>query len=514
MSESRTRKSLKNVITGFFYKIIGILLPFMIRTVMIKKLGAEYLGLNTLFTSILQVLSLTELGLGSAMVYSMYKPIAERDTDRVCALLTLYRRMYSIIGSVILLLGLALMPFLKYLIKGTCPSDINIYALYLIYLFNTVISYFLYAYKKSILDALQKSSIENLINIVVSTMMYIMQLLALLLTSNYYIYIIFLPISTLILNIIRNHIVTKRFPQYVCRGNVEQSFVKDLYGKIKALIGHKIGATVLWFADSIVISSFLGLNVLAIYSNYYYIMNAIIGIMAVVYNSVLASIGNSLVTESEDKNHRDFMTFTFINNWIVGICAIALLCLYQPFMIVWMGSNMTFPMPIVIVFVFYFYSWLFNKIGNTYKNAAGMWQDDFYKPYVSAGVNLLLNIILVNVIGVAGVLISTIVSSVLIETPWETWVLYKKLFKRSSIEYIKKIISYLIVTIISGTLTYFICVRINIINPVLELVVRGIICVFIPNVTFFLCYCKTKEFRNVKNKYIYMQSCKKENILK
>lgn len=501
MEESRTKKSVKNISTGILYKMIGIFLPFLIRTIMIKKLGAEYLGLNSLFTSILQVLSLSELGIGSAMVYEMYKPIADNDTKRVCALLTLYRKFYTLIGIVILVLGLILLPFIHNFINGGYPEDINIYLLYAIYLFNTVISYLLFAYKKSILDALQKSSIENTINIFISLGMYICQIIALLCTKNYYVYIIFLPLSTIALNIVRNIIVKKYFPQYICNGKVEKEVVKELLNKVKALIGHKIGSNVVWFSDSIIISAFLGLNILAIYSNYYYIMNAIIGLMAIVYNSILASIGNSLITENMDKNHKDFLTFSFANCWLTGWCSVCLLCLYQPFMKIWMGESMMFPFGIVICFVIYFYSWLFSKIGNTYENAAGLWREDFYKPYISSAVNLVLNIVLVNIIGITGVLISTIIASVFVEAVCETRVLYKNLFKRSSKEYILKMILYTIITIGVCTITYFLCGFINL-GDISNLILKGLICLIVPNIIFWLLYHRTTEFRELKNKII------------
>lgn len=501
MAESRTKKSVKNITTGLVYKLIGIFLPFIIRTIMIKKLGAEYLGLNTLFTSILQVLSLSELGIGSAMVYEMYKPIANNDTKRVCALLTLYRKFYTLIGIVILILGLILLPFIHNFISGGYPEDINIYLLYIIYLFNTVISYLLFAYKKSILDALQKSSIENTIHIFISLGMYICQIIALWCTSNYYVYIIFLPLSTIVLNLVRNIIVKKAFPQYVCKGRVERKVIIELFNKVKALIGHKIGSNVVWFSDSIIISAFLGLNILAIYSNYYYIMNAIIGIMAIVYNSILASIGNSLITESMDKNHKDFLTFSFANCWLTGWCSVCLLCLYQPFMKIWMGEDMMFSFGIVICFVIYFYSWLYSKIGNTYENAAGMWQEDFYKPYVSSIVNLVLNIVLVNIIGISGVLISTIIASVFINAAWETRVLYKKLFKRSPKEYNRKMVWYTVVTVGVCAVTYFLCSFVNF-GDIVNLILKGLICLIVPNIIFLLLYRRTVEFKELTNKII------------
>ncbi len=510
MSESRTNNSIKNAATGIIYKLIGIFCPFIIRTVMIRKLGAEYLGLNSLFTSILQMLSLSELGIGNAMVYSMYKPIAEKDTKRVCALLSLYRKYYRYIGVVILILGLVISPFLEYFIKGSYPADINIHVLYFIYLGNTVISYFLFAYKKSILDATQKVSIENCIQTILTTIMYVLQIAALFFTRNYYVYIVFLPCTTFLVNIIRYVTVNKMYPQYVCSGTVEKGFIDDLKLKIKALIGHKIGANVIWFSDSIVISTFLGLNVLAIYSNYYYIMNAIIGLLAIVYNSILASVGNSLVTEKEEKNYLDFKNLNFGNTWIVAWCSICLVCMYQPFMELWMGKNLMFPMEIVVLFAVYFYTWMFNKVANTYMNAAGLWSEAFWKPYVSSIINLLLNIILVNIIGIAGVLISTIVASVFIETPWESSVLHRCLFKRKAITYYKQLIVSVMFTAFCGGITYKICQLIMVDNLIGTLIIRLLICLSIPNIIFIVLFHNTEEFIYIisKLKRIVCRWCK------
>ena len=498
MSESRTQKSIKNISTGLLFKLVGIFCPFLIRTLMIQKLGSEYLGLSQLFTSILQVLSLTELGIGNAMVYAMYKPIAEKNDEQVCALLNLYRKLYRIIGIIILIIGLALMPFLKFLISGGYPSDINLYLLYVIYLTNTVLSYFLFAYKKSLLDAQQKISIDNIINSAVSFGMYLCQIIALYITANYYVYIIFLPISTLVLNLVRGYIVSKKYPQYICTGSISKEQTKELYSKVKALIGNKIGSIVIWFSDSIVISAFLGLNTLAVYSNYYYIMNAIIGLMAVVYNSVLASIGNSLVLESKEKNLKDFQTLNMMNAWVVGWCAICLLCLYQPFMKVWMGDELMLSTPRVILFVCYFYFWLFNKIGNAYINAAGLWREEFWKPYVSSAINLVLNIALVQIIGLAGVLISTIFASVFIETTWEGYILFKYYFNISPKHYFVRLMRDAFVAAIFSVVTYVLCFYIKV-EGLAALFIRGMICLVVGNLFYLIVYCRTPEFKRVKS---------------
>ena len=494
MKIERTKNATKNIIFGLILKLYQILVPFAIRTVMIKFLGIEYLGLNSLFTSILQVLNLAELGIGSAMVFSMYKPIAIDDNEKICALMNLYKLYYRIIGLIVLIIGLVICPFVPYLIKGELPAGMNVYVLYLLNLLATVFSYWLFAYKNSILQAHQRQDVISKVTLTVNTIQYILQIIAICLFRNYYLYVVLLLLAQIVINIYTAYKSNKLYPHFRAEGKLAKSEIKEINQRVKDLFTAKLGSVIINSADSIVISAFLGLNTLAIYSNYYYIMNAIIVILAVVYNAILASIGNSLVTENIDKNHNDFMIFTFGNNWLVGWGSVCLLCLYQPFMEIWMGRDMMFPFSIVIIFTVYFYSWMFNKIGNTYKNAAGMWREDFWKPYVSSVVNLILNIILVNTIGISGVLISTIVATVFIETPWETYVLYKYMFKRSVFSYIKQLCSGVVVTILSMIVTYSICSMIFLENIVLVFIIRMIICFIVPNIIYILCFCRTKEF--------------------
>ena len=507
--ESRTKKSINNIIGGLMFKLIALFFPFIIKVVMIKKLGVQYLGLNSLFTSILMVLSLSELGVGSALVYSMYKPMAENNIDRICALLKIYKKFYRIIGVVISVIGLMLLPFLKFLINGTYPKDVNIYILYLIYLVNTALSYFLFAYKKSLWEASQRNGIESRLAAFTNAGMYIAQILALLFTSNYYVYIIFLPLSTLIQNLIRSVMVDKMYPQFECRGELEKGFIKELFNKIKALLGHKIGSTVITAADSIVISSILGLEILAIYGNYYQIINALIGVVSVIYTAITASIGNSIVVSDDNKIYYNFKTLTFMNSWLVGWFSVCLYCLYQPFMKIWMGEKMLFPNYMVILFAIYFYSWLVRRIGLTYKDAAGMWEQDFWKPYVGVVVNLVVNIILCKIIGVAGVLISTIIVMVVIYFPWETWSLFKYLFKRKPGEYLLKMFMYLAVTVIVALVTDYLCKCINIYG-ILGLMIRMLICMLVPNIIYLMAYFRLPEFQDGKKRALNLISSKKK----
>ena len=216
----RTKNATRNIIFGIILKVYQILVPFLMRTAIIYLMGVQYLGLNSLFTSILQVLNLAELGVGSAMIYSMYKPIAEDNNAEICALMQLYRTYYRIIGFIIAVVGLILTPFIPKLISGDVPQGINIYILYLLNLGATVLSYWLYAYKNSILQAHQRVDIVSKVTLVTNTIQYGLQLLVLWLFKNYYLYVVVLLATQALTNIVTAICADKLYPQFRPKGQV------------------------------------------------------------------------------------------------------------------------------------------------------------------------------------------------------------------------------------------------------------------------------------------------------
>lgn len=496
----RKKNSLRNVFFGSLNKIIGIFFPFLIRTIMVKTLGDEYLGLNSLFTSILQVLNLAELGFSSAVVFAMYKPIAENDSDTICALMVLYRKIYRVIGIVITIAGLAILPILKFFVKGGYPADINLYAIYLIYLGNTVISYEFFAYKGALLDAHQRTDIESKITIIANTGMYILQIVLLILCKNYYAYICIMPISTIIINLLRLRSVNKLYPDYKPKGKLDVKTQSEIFEKVKALFVYKIGNIVCNAMDNLVISSFLGLQVLAIYNNYYYIVSALFGFLMIYYNAIRAGLGNSLVLESKEKNYKDFCGLFFTQAWIVGWAAICMICLYQNFMILWMGRARLLPFLMVILFSVYFYAWKIHDIVHTYKDALGMWEQDKFRPLISGIVNLGGNLILVQFMGVYGIVVSTILTETIVTMFWAPPILYKNYFNRSIREYYTMLIKYTIINVCVGYVTFKIC---NILeeNSLLTLISRGIICIVVPNLLFTIVYKKDQNFEYMARRF-------------
>ena len=464
------------------------------RTAMIYLMGVRYLGLNSLFTSILQVLNLAELGVGSAMIYSMYKPIAEDDNATICALMKLYKTYYRIIGLVIAVIGGALTPFIPKLISGDVPDNLNIYLLYLLNLGATVLSYWLYAYKNSILQAHQRVDVVSKVTLVTSTIQYALQLLVLWLFKDYYLYVIVLLATQVLTNIATAMCADRIYPQFKPKGQIAADEKKAINNRIKDLFTSKIGGIIYDSADTIVITSFLGLTALAIYQNYFYILNAITGLITVVFSACTAGIGNSIVVETKEKNYKDLNKFTFIICWGAGFCAVCLLCLYQPFMEVWVGKDLMLSFSAVICFVVYFFVRQLNSLFNTYKDASGMWHEDKFRPLVAAFTNLALNLILVQFIGLYGILISTVLAIVCVGMPWLLHNLFTVIFeKKYLISYLKNLLYYCFIILISCTITYFICTKVNA-GLITTLVIRGAICVILPNLIYLFAYYKKIEF--------------------
>ena len=264
MKNSRTFNVKRNIFSGFINKIASLGLPFFIRTIIIHKLGAEYLGLNSLFASILQVLNMAELGFSSAITYRMYKPMASNDIDTVCALMAFYRNVYKIIGISIMIAGLFLMPCLKLLIKGSYPDEISIYLLYFIYLINTSISYLFFSYKSVLLNVAQRQDILSNIDTILLIVRSIFQIIVLLIYNNYYLYLVWNPVATLVNNIAIAVITSKYFPEYICRGKLPENEIRDIRVQIKGLVIGKIGNVSRNSFDSIILSAFLGLVEVAI----------------------------------------------------------------------------------------------------------------------------------------------------------------------------------------------------------------------------------------------------------
>ena len=505
--ETRSIKAKRNIIAGFCYRVISMMLPFMVRTSIIYIMGEQFVGLSSLFTSILQVLNMAELGFSSAIVYNMYKPIAENDTDKVCALLNYYRKIYHGIGSIILVAGMILMPFIPKLIHGSYPNEINIYILYAMYLVNTVLSYFLFAYKNSLLIALQRNDLISKIQSVLAIAQSIIQLGLLFVLKNFYVYVLVLICTTITTNILVQILSKKYFPQYHCKGGLDLSLKKEIKKHVGGIILEKLSDTSRNAFDSIIISSFIGLTSVTIYSNYYYIYSSIYALLLVINQAIAAGVGDSIVKETKQKNLNDMYEFQFIYIWIVIWCTTCLLCLYQPFMKLWVGEKLMLPQSDMILFVLYFYIINMNNIRNLYFSGNGMWwrAKQFY--VLEAVLNLLLNFFLGLIWGITGVLLATVLTMFFFNFIPRTLIVFKYYFEVSPKEYLHQHVVYFCIMLIVCTISFLITSFVSAENYV-SLIIKGVICIIVPNILLLLFTCKNTHFY-VLVKYAKMLFVKK-----
>jgi len=459
MRLARTKNAFRNTAWGAIYRVIALIGPFVIKTIIIKKIGMAYSGLNTLFNSILTVLNLANLGFSSSLVYTMYDAVAKEDHEAISAMLNFFRKVYRIIGLVILGMGLCVMPFLPELVGEECPPDANLYVMFFLYLSATVLDYVLFGYVNAIFSAYQREDTRLKIMTVRYIVQYALQIVILAVFENYYAYLVTLPLMVIPNSLANYYAAKKQYPLIKCEGTPSKEVRRNVYRRVKTLFAHKVGNTMLVNVDSIIISAFLGLATQSIYSNYYYILTSVNGVVEIVTNGCLAGIGNKLIVDSEDDNHKLFLNLTY--GWValIGFCATCMLCLYQPFVGgVWIGEYGLLDEPLVVLLALMFYSWMFRLMQLTYRDAAGLWTKDWMKPLIAMVLKLVLSVVLIqSTQSISGTLIPTILIMLLLYFPWEAHVLYKYVFHRSWKQYFVRMGKYTVLTGVGASLCYLCC---------------------------------------------------------
>lgn len=410
-NSGRTFNTKRNIIYGLLQVIISQVLPFITRTFLIYRFGNEYLGLNSLFASVLNVLSLMELGFGTAVVYSMYKPAAEGDIDQICAYLSYYRKIYRVIGLAILAAGLLLMPFLKRLIHDpTLPGGLNLYICFLIFLGDAVIGYLLYGYIAAIPTAFQRRDILSKVDMAMNFLQCAVKVMLLLVSNNFYLYLISIPALTVVRNLVTARTIRKRYPGLECRETLDFVQKRDLYKRVYGLVIKKITAVSRNSIDTLCISAFIGLAVNGMYNNYYFVMTGIIAFSTMILSSMIAGVGNSISIETKEKNYTDMRLFDFIYTAIAGWATTCMLCLYQPFIKTWLGNDMMLNTPVVVGLCTYFYILKSGDILYVYHEGKGLWYESRPIMICEAVVNIVLKIVLCRVLGIFGLVIATVIS--------------------------------------------------------------------------------------------------------
>lgn len=504
MDIKKTKNAIMGTLTGVINKIVAMLLPFIVRTIVQYKLSVEYLGLSGLFTSILNILNLAELGFSTAVIFSMYKPIAEDDKDSINALLNFYKKIYKYVSIIVLVAGLCFLPILKFFITGGYPSETNIYFLYLIYLSNSVLGYAFFAYRASLLTAHQRNDVTNNVHTIIHILLCSLQIVVLLITANYYLYAIVLPITTFLYNLIIYFIVKKKYPEYEPKGEITQEQKGVIKKKVFALMIHRVGSTVQGSIDSIFISMFFGLTTLGIYNNYIYISTAIQGFVTIIFQSLTAGVGNYVHKNDVEENYKLFNNIFFLNAFVVAFCSICLFVLYQPFMELWSitsvgNSSLMLSSTVMISLVLLFYVNNIRATAGMYREAIGLWDQDKWRPLCISIFNLIFTAIFAYLNSLIGVILATICAYLFVSLYWETKVLFKNYFNKSTGKYFLKMLCYFSSCILIAVIVYYLCTLI-VIAGIWGFVLKAIICCFATIGILLLTYCWLPEFKFYLNK--------------
>lgn len=507
----RTVNSAKNAIASIVYLVLKTLLDFALRTVFIYMLGNTYLGVNGLFSNILMILNLAELGVGNAIIYNLYKPVAQKDTERIRSLMALYRNCYHTIGIAIFVAGLCLVPFLDMIIKYDTTAIQHVRFIFLLYLLNSALSYFM-VYKTNLVVVNQKNYTITLIRMIFEVVLVILQILSLLIFRSFYVYLVILIANTILCNFISSKYAEKMYPEetkYKNAKKITKQEKKGIFKNVRALMMYKIGGVVLNGTDSIIISSFIGISIVGIYSNYLLVIDALKKVLLNIFNSVVASVGNLNSTEDREKSLEVYYELNFLTFFLFGFCSIAVVCVMQHFLTFWLGTEYLFTKGVLIIIVANFYIYGINNISIIYRNTLGLFVKGKYRPLFAGCINIVLSIILAKKYGIAGVLFATTVSHLLTTSWYDPYMILKYGFQKRPWVYFAKMLQYLMVVILALLISEKIVSFIPQTN-ILFFVIDVAICFVIFSLLCCVFFGKSKEVSGLLQKIKFLLRSKRK----
>ena len=491
----RVKYAAKNIAFGWIGNIATLLLGAVLRQIFISRLGDTLLGVNDYYTSILTVLSLAELGVGTAFNYSLYAPVAQGNLEKVKSYMQLYKKAYLTIAMIIAVIGLMIAPFLRFLIKdpgNNTWQDLTIY--YFIFLFNTVSTYFV-SYKYSLVNAQQKNYIQTNVITITKAVTVILQIVGLLVFSNFYLYLLTMAAVELIQKIFVSIYLNKLYP-YLKDKNVtklSKAEVSELVNQTKALVFHKVGDVARLQTDSMIISAFINVTTVSFVGTYNYVISSVSNFVNIIFNSVLSSFGNLIATESKDKQYLMFRVYRFLACWIYGFSAIGFYLLLSPLVELWVGKERVIADAVVACIMIDYYFKGERIVLSNYKTAAGVFKQDQYLALIQGAVNLVISIVLVQKIGLVGVYIGTIISG-LIANVTKPYIIYKVCFDKKSWVYFIDSIKYIVVSLTALILLIFLKSAIMPAVTFAGFLIMAVIITVVFNGLFLLLFAKTEEF--------------------
>lgn len=486
--------------SGFIQQIVTIVFSFISRTILIKTLGAEYLGISGLFTNILTIFALAELGIGAAITFYLYKPIADSDKERIKTLMHFYKVCYRCIGIAILIIGLCLIPFLNKIINFNTKTDINIYVVFICYLLNSVTSYLFFAYKNTIITTNQQGYLINSVGSIIAILSCMMESCILIVYHDFVLSIIVKVGIGILKNLVIAKMADHLFP-YIKEKDykkLEKKEIKKIFKDVYSIFIFRSAATLFTSTDNILISILIGTVYVGYNSNYTMIITAITSISAIVFNSFRASVGNVIATENIEKQVSIFYKLDFINYWIISFSTVSLNQLLNPFITIWIGSEYTFDQLTVNIIVFNFFIVNLLNVIFLFRETIGIFQYGKYRQLIGGVVNIILDIMLGNLFGIIGIFGATLISNIFITVLPFPKILFKYGFGVSTkVQYIR-MLKYIIVTMLTGFILELLCSFIKEIT-VFTFIIQVILCIVIPNFILFIIHRKSEDYIYFKN---------------
>ncbi|MBQ7410036.1 MAG: oligosaccharide flippase family protein [Clostridia bacterium] len=495
----RTEKSLRNVKYSIIGQVVTLFASFIQRTIFIKFLSQDLLGINSLFTNILSILSLAELGVGTSITYYLYKPIYEKDETKITQIMNFFKKIYIIIGWVIFCLGMLIIPFLSLFIDNIKDYD-NIYLIYILFVLNTSISYF-FSYDRTLIIANQDKYIDALYRYVGYVLLYITQAIVIIVSKNYILFLILQIIFTIVENYLISRKARKDYP-YINNKKLqlEKNEKKEIFKNAKAMMLHKIGWVVVSSTDNLLISKFINITLVGIYSNYNMIISALTTVITQIYNAITASIGN-LCASKEDNNKQEniFLKIDFFTYFIYAISTSCLIALFNPFIKLWIGEKYLLSISTVIIISISFYINGMRKSVLAFRDSMGLFYVDRYKSLIEAFLNIVLSIVFAMKFGIDGIFMGTILSSLLSSSWIEPLVLYKYGFRMKVKNYYKRFIVRFIYLFVIIIINYYLVTAISINSEIFEFCIK-VICSLIVTTTLMIIYSiKNESFKYFVN---------------
>ena len=508
MENSRLKNSALNFASGFLGRVLTILLNFVVRTIFIYCLNEAYLSVNGLYSNILTVLSLAELGFGSAMVFRMYAPVAAKDYQKTAALLHFYKKIYAVIGAVIFGLGLCVIPFMDYIIKDK-PDVSGLTLYYILFLINTTISYWFASYKASVLYADQKEYIKTNVQNAMSILQSALQIVLLLIFRKYLLYLLVQLGCNIILNLYVAHLVDKRYPQI--REYRDARLTSDERGQIKkdaeALVLSRFGHVVLNGTDNIIISAVVGVLWVGRFSNYTLICDSVTSVLCQITAAITGSLGNFFATEDKHAGYALFKKVEFLDFWLYGFSFIALVTLLDPFVQIWAGGRFVLGLPISIAIAINFFVAGYMNTLWVFRSTLGLFKQGKFRPILVAILNIVLSIVLGRLWGVFGVLFATFLSRAAISLWYDPLILHRYGFEVSCkpffARYFRRVLLLTAVLIAMLTIRH---VVLSSATTVLRFAVMTMVTAIVPNAIFWLAYRRCEE-------YAYFRSIVKDRVI-